>query len=119
MVESAVDASAALATSKTLKTPENRELVINFVREQFPNATFEKIYDNLDDGNELSKFYDKCAKKGWTLIIIETAKSDRPTLTFGGFTTAEWEAIDGNKPDPHAFVFSVDDKTKYPVTVGD
>ena len=59
-------------------------------------------------------FHRFCDKKGWTLTIVETTED----FIFGGFTTAEWESPPGDKfiskPDPHSFLFSVNQACKYP-----
>jgi hypothetical protein len=49
------------------------------------------------------------------LTIVETTKG----FIFGGFTTAEWESKFINKPCPHSFLFSVNEGSKYPITIGD
>jgi len=58
-------------------------------------------------------------KKRWTLTIVETTKN----FIFGGFTTAEWESPPGDdyisKRDPHSFLFSVNERKKYPIAGGD
>jgi hypothetical protein len=51
---------------------------------------------------------------GWTLTIVETTKN----FIFGGFTTAEWQSSCINKDDPHSFLFSVNEGSKYPITSG-
>jgi hypothetical protein len=53
MVESAVTAASAFGASKALLTPAHREVVFNIVREQYPTAIFEKIYDDETDGRSL------------------------------------------------------------------
>jgi hypothetical protein len=61
-------------------------------------------------------FHRSSDKKGWTLTIVETTKG----FIFGGFTTAEWESLgDISKPDPHSFLFSVNEGSKYPIRRGD
>ena len=105
------------STSKTLRTPEHRKMVISFVRDQFPQATFQRIYDATTDGWKSQDFHRQCDKKGWTLTIVETTKD----FIFGGFTTAEWESPPKriSKRDPHSFLFSVNEGCKYPITGGD
>ena len=83
MVES-LEAAAAFGASKTLLTPEHRETVFKFVRDSYPTATFERLYDNKADGNTIKNFYAKVSKKGPTITIIKTAKG----RIFGGFTQA-------------------------------
>jgi hypothetical protein len=80
------DSSSYFAASKTLRTSAHREMVIKFVRDQYPQARFQRIYDAAIDGWKAKDFHRCCDKKGWTLTIVETTKD----FIFGGFTTAEW-----------------------------
>jgi hypothetical protein len=93
-------------------------LLIKFVRDQFPRARFQRIYDAATDGWKAKDFHRCCDKKGWTLTIVETTED----FIFGGFTTAEWESapyLGIDKPCPHSFLFSVNEGSKYPITSGD
>ena len=91
-------------------------MILKFVREQFPRARFQRIFDATTDGWGANDFHRKCDKKGWTLTIVETTKD----FIFGGFTTAEWESpfLGTPKPCPHSFLFSVNEGSKYPITSG-
>ena len=81
------DSSTYFGTSKTLRTPDHLKMVIYFVRDQYPQARFRKIFDATTDGWTAKDFHRICDKKGWTLTFVETTKN----FIFGGFTTAEWE----------------------------
>jgi hypothetical protein len=70
--------------SKTLLTPAHQNMVIKFVRDQYPQSKFQKIYDAATDGWDAKDFHRCCDKKGWTLTIVKTTKD----FIFGGFTTA-------------------------------
>ena len=110
------DSLTYFGDSKTLRTPAHQNMVIKFVRDQFHRARFQRIYDASTDGWKNTDFHRCCDKKGWTLTIVETTKG----FIFGGFTTAEWESSYGiDKPDPHSFLFSVNEGSKYPITSGD
>ena len=91
-------------------------MVTKFVRDQFPQAKFKKIYDATIDGWRAKDFHRCCDKKGWTLTIVETTKS----FIFGGFTKAEWESSWAGfyKSCPHSFLFSVNERSKYRITSG-
>jgi hypothetical protein len=110
------DSSAYFGSSKTLLTPAHRKMVLKFVREQYPQAKFKRIFDATADGWNAYDFHRLCDKKGWTLTIVMTTKN----FIFGGFTTAEWESpwFHPWKPCPHSFLFSVDEGSKYPITSG-
>jgi hypothetical protein len=95
-------------------------MIIKFIRDQFPRARFQRIYDASTDGWNKTDFHRCCDEKGWTLTIVETTKG----FIFGGFTTAEWESPPRYSPiskrgDPHSFLFSVNEGSKYPITSGD
>jgi hypothetical protein len=97
-------------------------MVLQFVREQYPRARFQRIYDATTDGWHAKDFHRCCDKKGWTLTIVETTKKFvvfGSSYIFGGFTTAEWESSWSYKPSPHSFLFSVNEGSKYPITSGD
>jgi hypothetical protein len=87
-------------------------MVMKFVRDQYPQARFKRIYDASTDGWDAKDFHRCCDKKGWTLTIVETTKG----FIFGGFTTAEWESSGIYHPDPHSFLVSVNEGSKYPIT---
>ena len=80
------ESSTYFGDSKTLRTPAHKKMVIQFVRDQYPQAKFDRIYDAATDGWKAEDFHRCCDKKGWTLTIVETTKD----YIFGGFTTAEW-----------------------------
>jgi hypothetical protein len=103
--------------SNTLQTPAHRKMVIKFVRDQYPQARFQRIYDANTDGWEAKDFHINSDNKGWTLTIVETTKG----FIFGGFTTAEWESPVSkiSKPCAHSFLFSVNEGSKYPIAGGD
>ena len=98
-------------------------MVLKFVRDQYPQARFTRIYDASTDGWKAEDFHRCCDKKGWTLTVVETNKGPSyffgSNFIFGGFTTAEWESPIISKPCPHSFLFSVNEGSKYPVTSGD
>ena len=54
------DSSTYFAASKTLRTPEHRKLVLKFVRDQFPRARFQRIYDATTDGWQAKDFHRRC-----------------------------------------------------------
>jgi hypothetical protein len=78
-----------------------------------------RIYDATTDGWGAKDFHSCCDESGWTLTIAETTEN----FIFGGFTTAEWESPSTTdtvtKKDPHSFLFSVNEGSKYPITSGD
>jgi hypothetical protein len=45
-------------------------MVMKFVRDQYPQARFERIYEAKTHGWDAENFHKFCDKKGWTLTII-------------------------------------------------
>ena len=82
------DSEKYFGNSKTLRTPTHKKMVMKFVRDQYPLARFERIYDAKTHGWTNKNFHECCDLKGWTLTIVWTTRD----FIFGGFTTAEWES---------------------------
>jgi hypothetical protein len=61
-------------------------MVMKFVRDQYPQARFKRIYNASTDGWDAVDFYRYCDNKERTLTIVKTTDN----FIFGGFTTAEW-----------------------------
>ena len=59
---------------------------MQFVKEIYPSAKFNRIYNAKTDGWKASDFHRLCDEVGWTLVIVETTKD----FIFGGFTTLDW-----------------------------
>ena len=51
------DFSVYFGSSKSLRTPANQKVVLKFVREQFPQARFQRIYDATTDGWNAKDFH--------------------------------------------------------------
>jgi hypothetical protein len=90
-------------------------MVFKFIRDQYPQARFKRIYDADTDGWKKDDFHRSCNYKGWTLTIVKTTFD----FVFGGFTKAPWESSSIYHTDQHSFMFSVNEGSKYPITGGD
>ena len=64
------DSEKYLGNSKTLLTPAHRKMIMNFVRDLYPQARFERIYDASTHGWKEKNFHELCDKKGWTLTLV-------------------------------------------------
>jgi hypothetical protein len=64
------DSEKYFGNSKTLRTQANQKMVMKFVRDQYPQARFERIYEAKTHGWDAENFHKFCDKKGWTLTII-------------------------------------------------
>jgi hypothetical protein len=56
--------------SSTLRTSSHRQMVMKFIRDQYPQARLERIYDAVEDGWSAKDFHRCCDKKGWTISIV-------------------------------------------------
>ena len=64
-------------------------------------------------GWKAKDFHDRCNGKGATLVVVKTDKG----RIFGGYTSVSWESAGGvYKDDKSAFLFSVNNNRKYPIT---
>ena len=61
------------------------------------------------DGDSASVFHQKCDNIPFTLTLVLTEKNRR----FGGFTSILWNSTNNYKPDPQAFIFSLDNHEIY------
>ncbi len=87
-------------------------IVANFVFEKFyRNSIVKLLYRASTNGWASSNFHSCCDNKGMTLTIIKTITN----RIFGGFTTVSWDSSSGYKTDNHSFLFSVDERAKYPI----
>lgn len=64
------DSEKFFGTSKTLETPEHRQIIIEMFKDSIPAAKFEKIYDATRDGWSDKDFYRCCEDRGPTLTIV-------------------------------------------------
>ena len=78
------------------------------------------LYRATRDGDSIQTFHSKCDDQTPTLTIIQTTTNKR----FGGYTERPWQSPNfafsrvinnstKNRPDPNAFIFSLDLFTKY------
>ena len=82
------DSERYFGNSKTLQSSAHRKMVMQFVRDKYPQATFKRIFDAQTHGWEPSDFHRLCDNQGWTLTLVSTIED----FIFGGFTTAPWES---------------------------
>jgi hypothetical protein len=54
------DSSTYFEDSNTLRTPAHKKMVIQFVRDRFPQARFERIYNAATDGWNAKDFHRCC-----------------------------------------------------------
>jgi len=74
--------------------------------------TTELLYRLTRDGDNPQAFHSKCDGKGTTIIFIKNYSNG---YRFGGFTTLPWAGNNTYHQDSKAFVFSLNNKKKFPI----
>ena len=72
----------------------------------------ELLYRLTRDGDTPQAFHSKFDGKGKTITFIKNYSN---CYRFGGFTTVPWEGNNLYKSDSQAFVFSLNNKKKFPI----
>lgn len=86
-------------------------LILSWMPKKVKN--FELLYDSIKDGTNTGAFHKKCDGKKPTITFVKTKKNRR----FGGYTEKCWNESSGNYiADEKSFIFSIDEKEKYPVS---
>lgn len=86
-------------------------LILSWMPKKVKN--FELLFDSLKDGTNAGAFHKKCDGKKPTITFIKTKKNRR----FGGYTEKCWNESSGKYVvDENSFLFSIDEKEKYPVS---
>jgi len=75
-------------------------------------VTLKLLYRGSRDGLDAQTFHDKCDNSQQTLSI---AKNNLGKV-FGGYSDQSWKHYDNYKSSEKSWVFSLDNKKKYPVT---
>ena len=83
----------------------------SFFNEILPNfLDGNLIYNSKRNGEEASKFHERCDFKGATLVVIKSGQ-----FIAGGFTDQSWESSDTLKSSELAFLFSFNQGRKYDI----
>ena len=100
--------------SKIISQREEKELILNWIN---PNNDIKLtlIFQSSKDGDKLSTFYNKISNKTPILIIIKSNYGFR----FGGYTTQNCQITNNYKQDGKAFIFSIDKKKKYNISLSE
>ena len=75
------------------------------------NST-ELLYRLTRDGDNPQAFHSRCDNKGTTIIFIKNYSNG---YRFGGYTTVPWRGDNTYRQDSKAFVFSLNNKRKFPI----
>ena len=105
--------SYSLKDSNILNDPEKIKMISDWIN---PNKKiiYNQIYKATRDGGTGKNFHSHCDNKGPTLTLINSTNG----YIFGGFISISWEGPKNwtyKSNDDSAFIFSIDNKIKYPV----
>ena len=104
--------------SNIIKNNENFEFINKSLKnkEAFKNREikYNLLYRATRDGDDCSKFHEKCDNKNQVLVIFKTTKG----LIFGGYTEIGYKGNGCSIIDNNAFFFSCDLKKLYNVKKG-
>lgn len=95
----------------SIVTKDDLPLILSWMPKKVKN--FELLYDSIKDGTNTGAFHKKCDGKKPTITFVKTKKNRR----FGGYTEKCWNESPGSYVvDENSFIFSIDEKEKYPVS---
>ena len=96
--------------SDIVKNKEDIDLLVSFLSKKPKKTSI--LFNSKLDGYTIENFHKKVDNNSPTIFIIKTATN----RIFGGYTEHIWNIKnDGKFKDDNAFVFSLDNKQKYPV----
>jgi len=103
----------SLKDSSILNDHEKIKMISDWIN---PNKKiiYNQIYKATRDGGTGKNFHSHCDNKGPTLTLINSTNG----YIFGGFISVSWEVPGGwtyKSNDDSAFIFSIDNKIKYPI----
>ena len=103
----------SLKDSNILNDPEKIKMISDWIN---PNKKiiYNQIYKATRDGGTGKNFHTHCDNKGPTLTLINSTNG----YIFGGFISISWEGPQNwtyKSNDDSAFIFSIDNKIKYPI----
>ena len=70
------------------------------------------LYRLTRDGDSYQAFHSRCDNKGMTIVFIKNYSNG---YRFGGYTSVPWKGDGSYHQDARAFLFSLNNKTKYPI----
>ena len=90
---------------------DEKEMVCNWIDSNRYLQT-ELLYRLTRDGDTPQAFHSRCDGKGTTIVFIRNYSNG---YRFGGFTTVAWNGNSTYHQDPKAFVFSLNNRKKFPI----
>jgi len=77
------------------------------------NHELELIYRGSRDGFSAQNFHQHCDEQGPTLVVCKSKAYEK---VFGGFTSKSWSPVENYVADQDAFLFSLSNSSKHPIT---
>ena len=108
------DIQLLLRQSEIINDINNIYLIINRIIKDFPNISFELIYNPTNKNETSENFHKICDGKENVLVLIKTTDNTR----FGGFTSVGFNSNSGCTKDDKAFLFSLDKNKIYNIKKG-
>ena len=108
------DIPLLLRQSEIINDINNKNLIINRLIEDFPNISFELIYNPTNKNETSDNFHKICDGKENVLVLIKTTDN----IKFGGFTSVGFNSTSVYTKDDKAFLFSLDKNKIYNIKKG-
>lgn len=99
----------AFKDSKIIQNDDEKNLMLSLINKKLIETNL--LFNSINDGNLLSKFFIKVENKFPTLIIIKTTNN----YVFGGYASIPWKCDGKWYSDENSFIFSFNTKQKYKV----
>ena len=100
--------------SEIIKGKNNIDLILNRLIKDFPNISFELIYNPSNKNETTEDFHKICDGKENVLVLIKTTDN----IKFGGFTSVGFNSTSKYTKDDKAFIFSLDKNKIYNIKKG-
>lgn len=91
---------------------DERKMIYEWIKSINASFNTELLYRLTRDGDNPNAFHSRCDGKGTTIIFIKNYSNG---YRFGGFTTVPWQGNSTYHQDSKAFVFSLNNKKKFPI----
>lgn len=98
--------------SKIVTNSDHQEMISGWLSSQPQRLMLKLLFRATRDGFLASTFHKKCDNIKNTLVLVKVAGTGKMC---GGFTELEWNAIESHKHQERSFLFSVNEKAKFPL----